>query len=316
MVYNDPALQETVDRYMQMVRNKAVYLPDALKYLQENNDLESRESVLEILRDNTFIVVACGFMVGLPMLLSLDPCARVLSQKYNPPRTSTPPGTIGSGGRLFCIYPSDLPGGYIPVARTLPVWDTFSLRKGFNKNHPWLCEPFDLVNFYPVDLAEFKRLEAAFYAGTYTLELEDTEFDLSVELERESKEFNEPKAVRFRERQAAAVKKTSERETELFREWQKDLEEAGNADPGSLEADGVVPIDTVQQGKIWKMLVKPGDVIASGQTVAILESMKMEIPISAGPEHEGMVVSRILKREGILVVPGDYLLLVEEKSGK
>ena len=34
-------------------------------------------------------------------------------------------------------------------------------------------------------------------------------------------------------------------------------------------------------GNLWKIHVKPGDVIEEGQEVAILESMKMEIPIIA-----------------------------------
>ena len=41
-------------------------------------------------------------------------------------------------------------------------------------------------------------------------------------------------------------------------------------------------------GTMWKVLVKVGDTVAAGDTVAILESMKMEIPIEA--EAGGRVV--------------------------
>jgi acetyl-CoA carboxylase biotin carboxyl carrier protein len=41
-------------------------------------------------------------------------------------------------------------------------------------------------------------------------------------------------------------------------------------------------------GTMWKVLVKVGDDVAAGDTVAILESMKMEIPIEA--EAGGRVV--------------------------
>ncbi len=38
-------------------------------------------------------------------------------------------------------------------------------------------------------------------------------------------------------------------------------------------------------GNLWKIHVKPGDVIEEGQEVAILESMKMEIPIIADARY-------------------------------
>lgn len=41
-------------------------------------------------------------------------------------------------------------------------------------------------------------------------------------------------------------------------------------------------------GTMWKILVNVGDQVAAGDTVAILESMKMEIPIEA--EASGKVV--------------------------
>lgn len=46
-------------------------------------------------------------------------------------------------------------------------------------------------------------------------------------------------------------------------------------------------ISSPMAGTIWKILVQPGDAVAAGDTVAILESMKMEIPIEA--ESDGTV---------------------------
>jgi len=34
-------------------------------------------------------------------------------------------------------------------------------------------------------------------------------------------------------------------------------------------------------GSIWKVLVNPGDKVASGDVLIIIESMKMEIPVEA-----------------------------------
>ncbi|MGD2133635.1 MAG: acetyl-CoA carboxylase biotin carboxyl carrier protein subunit [Maricaulaceae bacterium] len=34
-------------------------------------------------------------------------------------------------------------------------------------------------------------------------------------------------------------------------------------------------------GTVWKLLVKPGDQVAAGQTLFIMEVMKMEVPYEA-----------------------------------
>jgi len=60
-------------------------------------------------------------------------------------------------------------------------------------------------------------------------------------------------------------------------------------------------------GTIWKILVAVGDTIVPGQEVAILESMKMEIPIEA--EVSGRV-TRVLVHEGESVRQGQVLMVV------
>lgn len=58
-------------------------------------------------------------------------------------------------------------------------------------------------------------------------------------------------------------------------------------------------------GNLWKVHVKAGDQIGKGQEVAILESMKMEIPIVA--DRSG-IVKEVKKKEGDFVNEGDVLL--------
>jgi acetyl-CoA carboxylase biotin carboxyl carrier protein len=54
-------------------------------------------------------------------------------------------------------------------------------------------------------------------------------------------------------------------------------------------------------GTVWKIEVKVGDKVEEGTVVAILESMKMEMPVEA--EDEG-VVEEILVAEGAPVTEG------------
>jgi acetyl-CoA carboxylase biotin carboxyl carrier protein len=61
-------------------------------------------------------------------------------------------------------------------------------------------------------------------------------------------------------------------------------------------------------GTVWKIEVKVGDAVDEGDTVVILESMKMEMPVEA--EDAGKV-TEILCEEGQAVNEGDPLLVLE-----
>jgi acetyl-CoA carboxylase biotin carboxyl carrier protein len=50
-------------------------------------------------------------------------------------------------------------------------------------------------------------------------------------------------------------------------------------------------------GNLWKVLVQSGDHVEAGQEVAILESVKMEIPVTA--EAAGRVKKVIKQERGI-----------------
>jgi acetyl-CoA carboxylase biotin carboxyl carrier protein len=58
-------------------------------------------------------------------------------------------------------------------------------------------------------------------------------------------------------------------------------------------------------GTVWKIEVKPGDEVSEGQTVVILESMKMEMPVES--EDSGKV-TEIHVTEGQSVVEGAALV--------
>ena len=58
-------------------------------------------------------------------------------------------------------------------------------------------------------------------------------------------------------------------------------------------------------GTVWKIECAVGDTIAEGDTVVILESMKMEMPVES--EDEG-TVRAVLVSEGQTVSEGDPLV--------
>ena len=61
-------------------------------------------------------------------------------------------------------------------------------------------------------------------------------------------------------------------------------------------------------GTVWKIECEVGDEVHEGDTVVILESMKMEMPVEA--EDEGRV-AEILVQEGQSVSEGDTLVVLE-----
>jgi acetyl-CoA carboxylase biotin carboxyl carrier protein len=61
-------------------------------------------------------------------------------------------------------------------------------------------------------------------------------------------------------------------------------------------------------GTVWKVEVEVGDTVDEGDTVVILESMKMEMPVEA--EDPGKV-AEIRCEEGQSVSEGDVLVVLE-----
>ena len=59
---------------------------------------------------------------------------------------------------------------------------------------------------------------------------------------------------------------------------------------------------------VWKVLVSSGDPVQEGDTICILESMKMEIPVEA---TVGGVVADVNVSEGGVVQEGDVIASIE-----
>jgi acetyl-CoA carboxylase biotin carboxyl carrier protein len=62
-------------------------------------------------------------------------------------------------------------------------------------------------------------------------------------------------------------------------------------------------------GTVWKIEVAVGDEVGDGDTVAILESMKMEMPVEA--EDDGKV-AEIRCEEGQSVQEGEVLVVLDD----
>jgi acetyl-CoA carboxylase biotin carboxyl carrier protein len=76
----------------------------------------------------------------------------------------------------------------------------------------------------------------------------------------------------------------------------------------SARRQRTVEIEAHISGVVWKIECAVGDQISAGDTVAVLESMKMEMPVEA---DEPGRVKEILCTEGEKVNEGDALMILE-----
>lgn len=67
-------------------------------------------------------------------------------------------------------------------------------------------------------------------------------------------------------------------------------------------------VEAEMVANVWKVLVTPGTAVNEGDTLVILESMKMEIPVVA---PQGGTVTSVNVVEGGVVQEGDVIAVVE-----
>jgi acetyl-CoA carboxylase biotin carboxyl carrier protein len=70
----------------------------------------------------------------------------------------------------------------------------------------------------------------------------------------------------------------------------------------------VTEIRAEMVANVWKVVAAEGDTVADGDTLVILESMKMEIPVLA---EEAGTISRLAVAEGDVIQEGDLIAVIE-----
>ncbi|MBT8134219.1 MAG: acetyl-CoA carboxylase biotin carboxyl carrier protein subunit, partial [Gammaproteobacteria bacterium] len=157
--------------------------------------------------------------------------------------------------------------------------------------------------------AELEQIRHDFPKGRYEIRIEDTRFNLKQYLGflRE----NDSDIQQFTDKRKAAFDEELQRWIESGQinfESTQDL--VSDAEEEVLPED-CVAIESPVAGNVWKLLVSPGDKVEQDQTLAILESMKMEITITA--PHAGIVYA-VSRGEGSQVSAGQALLVLQENS--
>ncbi|MEM5457935.1 5-oxoprolinase/urea amidolyase family protein [Paraburkholderia phytofirmans] len=305
--WDDPSTRIAIERYMQSVRPDAPWCPSNIEFIRRINGLNSIDDVKRIVFDARYLVMGLGDVyLGAPVATPLDPRHRLVTTKYNPARTWTPENAVGIGGAYLCVYGMEGPGGYQFVGRTVQMWNRYRTTREFEAGKPWLLRFFDEIRFYEVSEAELAELRTDFIAGRASLKIEESVFDLGA-YNRFLKDEAESIAT-FKGAQQAAFDAERERwnaagHAEYVGETDGDAA-AGNPANDALAA-GQQGIVADVSGSVWKLLVGQGERVSDGQVVAIVESMKMEISVTAIGDG---VIETIDCAEGAAVVAGQRLM--------
>jgi urea carboxylase len=199
-----------------------------------------------------------------------------VTTKYNPARTWTPENAVGIGGAYMCIYGMEGPGGYQLFGRTIQVWNTWNRTPAF-RDRPWLLDFFDQIRFHLVSPEELAEARTAFPHGDYPIRIEETTFDWAAEQASQQREADSIAAFKTRQQSAFEAERARWKAEGLdsFTPFEEPAAAATDLPPGCTGIESPVP------GSLWKFLTEPGARVTAGDTLAIIESMKMEIAVTA-----------------------------------
>jgi urea carboxylase len=312
--WRDPAITETITKYMGAVRDDAPWCPDNIEFIRRINGLPEVRSVEELIFDASYLVLGLGDVyLGAPVATPVDPRHRLVTTKYNPARTWTPPNVVGIGGAYMCIYGMEGPGGYQLFGRTIQVWNTHRQTEAFTDGKPWLLRFFDQIRFFPVSAEELAEWRRDFPAGRRAIRVEHSEFRLAdyraflAENAESIAAFEASRQAAFdAERAAWQASGEFDRVTDLL------AEDAGVGEVDAIELpEGTDLIEAPFGGSVWKLLVAPGDEVAAGDVIAVIEAMKMECPLES-PASGTIAALYIAERQSLQ--PGTPMLALRRAS--
>ncbi|MDK2858037.1 MAG: urea carboxylase [Verrucomicrobiota bacterium] len=305
--WDDSATRLAIEKYTSSVRRDAPWCPSNIEFIRRINGLEDAGEVKDILFNAAYLVMGLGDVyLGAPVATPIDPRHRLVTTKYNPARTWTPENAVGIGGAYLCVYGMEGPGGYQFVGRTVQMWNRYHTTREFQPGKPWLLQCFDQVRFYPVSGDELLQMRRDFLKGRFSLKIEKTVFNIN-QYNRFLLE-NQAGIRTFKNRQenAFAAEHQYWKDNDLLTFEEEDLHAAGPVDP-SEALEGTTVVSAAVSGSLWKCNVNVGDEIDVCGELAVLESMKMEIPVVSPC---GGTVAQIFCKTGDTVRSGQIMCTI------
>jgi len=303
--WDDEACQKAIEKYIQSVRKDAPWCPSNLEFIRRINGLGDIEEVKKIVFDANYLVLGLGDVyLGAPVATPLDQCHRLVTTKYNPARTWTAENSVGIGGAYMCIYGMEGPGGYQFVGRTVQMWNRYRKNEVFTQ--PWLLRLFDQIKFYPVSNEELAQFREDFPLGNWQPKIEKSVVSMPELHEQWAKREADIKVFNAK-RETAFANEMADWKANGQLNYQ--FEEQENDDSEAIElAPNQYLVESTAAGSVWQINIKEGQGVKTGDSLVVLESMKMEIDITA---FEDAKVAKILAKSGQQVDAGQALLVIE-----
>jgi urea carboxylase len=177
--WRDPATIETIEKYMGAVRDDAPWCPDNIEFIRRINGLPDTAAVENLIFEANYLVMGLGDVyLGAPVATPVDPRHRLVTTKYNPARTWTPPNVVGIGGAYMCIYGMEGPGGYQLFGRTIQVWNPPPDRC-LHRRQTLAAAVLRPDPLYPVSAEELVEWRRDFPTGRRSIRIEQSEFRLA-----------------------------------------------------------------------------------------------------------------------------------------
>ncbi|GLI99858.1 urea carboxylase [Sphingobium sp. BS19] len=307
--WRDPATLETIERYMGAVRDDAPWCPDNIEFIRRINGMSDADAVESLIFDASYLVLGLGDVyLGAPVATPIDPRHRLVTTKYNPARTWTPPNVVGIGGAYMCIYGMEGPGGYQLFGRTIQIWNTHRQTDAFIEAKPWLLRFFDQIRFFKVSAEELAEWRRDFPSGRRSIHVEHSEFRLAdyraflAENAASIETFETQRGAAFDEERAEWARNGEfDRVTALA-----DDSDVGALAKAAISApEGTEIIEAPFGGSVWKLMVEPGDTVEAGDVIAVIEAMKMEFPLESPASG---TIAALYMQERQSLQPGTPLL--------
>ena len=305
--WDDEATQRAIAKYMQSVRADAPWCPSNIEFIRRINGLDSVDDVRRIVFEASYLVMGLGDVyLGAPVTTPLDPRHRLVTTKYNPARTWTPENAVGIGGAYLCVYGMEGPGGYQFVGRTCQMWNTYKATAEFDADKPWLLRFFDQIRFHPVSAGELREFREDFLHGQVHLDIREETF--RTQDYRRFLADNAPSIAAHKARQQAAFEAERGRwEASGQIGYSADLPAAHDDDVAEELPPGCVAVLSPVAGSVWKISCAPGKAVKAGDTLVLVESMKMEMPVTAPVDG---VVAQLRCTEGRAVLVAQTLMVL------
>jgi urea carboxylase len=169
---------------------------------------------------------------------------------------------------------------------------------------------FDQIRFYPVGVRELLEFREDFLQGRAHLDFEDSTFRL-----RDYRRFlaaNRDSIASHKARQQSAFEAERDR-------WRASGQIGYSADvpeaPGEAAFEdlpqGCVAVTSPVSGSVWRVSCTPGQSVKAGDTLVLVESMKMEIPVAAPVDG---IIAELRSAEGRAVLFGQTLAVLSRSD--